>query len=206
MLKGFKQFILRGNVIELSVAVVMGAAFGAAYTYAKDAAGEIIYFVEDDYLHAPSALPEMLEAQEPVLEPHILHARPEMRRDGPGDRVAQHQQRRGKIMVGPDGWGERCGMEPRTPPPEPLIKIAETAETPSASRFDDFGDFDEPSGRGGGVPRSPRDTGVAGGTMFRTRPRVATGQRRVATGAAHSDPARCIATRRRSANNTRVVA
>jgi len=29
MLKGFKQFILRGNVIELSVAVVMGAAFGA---------------------------------------------------------------------------------------------------------------------------------------------------------------------------------
>src|SRR5437764_12162440 len=29
MLKGLKQFILRGNVIELSVAVVMGAAFGA---------------------------------------------------------------------------------------------------------------------------------------------------------------------------------
>ena len=29
MLKGFKDFILRGNVIELSVAVVMAAAFGA---------------------------------------------------------------------------------------------------------------------------------------------------------------------------------
>ena len=28
MLKGFKDFLLRGNVIDLSVAVVMGAAFG----------------------------------------------------------------------------------------------------------------------------------------------------------------------------------
>ena len=29
MIKGFKDFILRGNVIELAVAVVMGAAFGS---------------------------------------------------------------------------------------------------------------------------------------------------------------------------------
>lgn len=29
MLKGFRQFILRGNVIDLAVAVVIGAAFGA---------------------------------------------------------------------------------------------------------------------------------------------------------------------------------
>ncbi len=29
MLKGFKQFVLRGNVVDLAVAVVMGAAFGA---------------------------------------------------------------------------------------------------------------------------------------------------------------------------------
>jgi large conductance mechanosensitive channel len=29
MLKGFKQFILRGNVVDLAVAVVIGAAFGA---------------------------------------------------------------------------------------------------------------------------------------------------------------------------------
>src|SRR5438105_14755148 len=29
MLKGFRQFILRGNVVDLAVAVVMGAAFGA---------------------------------------------------------------------------------------------------------------------------------------------------------------------------------
>ncbi len=29
MLKGFKEFILRGNVIELAVAVVIGAAFTA---------------------------------------------------------------------------------------------------------------------------------------------------------------------------------
>jgi len=31
-LKGFKQFLLRGNVIDLAVAVVMGAAFGAVVT------------------------------------------------------------------------------------------------------------------------------------------------------------------------------
>jgi large conductance mechanosensitive channel len=28
MLKGFKQFVLRGNVVDLAVGVVMGAAFG----------------------------------------------------------------------------------------------------------------------------------------------------------------------------------
>jgi len=28
MLKGFKQFLLRGNVVDLAVAVVIGAAFG----------------------------------------------------------------------------------------------------------------------------------------------------------------------------------
>src|SRR5690242_8946793 len=29
MLKGFRQFIMRGNVLDLAVAVVIGAAFGA---------------------------------------------------------------------------------------------------------------------------------------------------------------------------------
>lgn len=29
MLKGFRQFLLRGNVVDLAVAVVIGAAFGA---------------------------------------------------------------------------------------------------------------------------------------------------------------------------------
>jgi large conductance mechanosensitive channel len=32
MLKGFKQFLMRGNVIDLAVAVVIGAAFGAVIT------------------------------------------------------------------------------------------------------------------------------------------------------------------------------
>lgn len=31
-MKGFKQFLLRGNVLELAVAVVMGGAFGAVVT------------------------------------------------------------------------------------------------------------------------------------------------------------------------------
>src|SRR5689334_13067237 len=31
-MKGFKQFVLRGNVLDLAVAVVMGAAFGAVIT------------------------------------------------------------------------------------------------------------------------------------------------------------------------------
>lgn len=29
MLKGFKEFVMRGNVVDLAVAVVIGAAFGA---------------------------------------------------------------------------------------------------------------------------------------------------------------------------------
>jgi len=32
MLKGFKQFLLRGNVIDLAVAVIIAAAFGAVVT------------------------------------------------------------------------------------------------------------------------------------------------------------------------------
>jgi large conductance mechanosensitive channel len=32
MLKGFKQFLMRGNVLDLAVAVVMGAAFGRVVT------------------------------------------------------------------------------------------------------------------------------------------------------------------------------
>lgn len=32
MFKGFKEFIMRGNVIDLAVAVVIGAAFGAVVT------------------------------------------------------------------------------------------------------------------------------------------------------------------------------
>jgi len=32
MLKGFKEFVLRGNVIDLAVAVVIGAAFSAVVT------------------------------------------------------------------------------------------------------------------------------------------------------------------------------
>src|SRR5260370_21796895 len=32
MLSGFKQFILRGNVVDLAVGVVIGAAFGSVVT------------------------------------------------------------------------------------------------------------------------------------------------------------------------------
>ena len=36
MLKGFKDFILRGNVIDLAVAVIIGAAFTAIVTSFAD--------------------------------------------------------------------------------------------------------------------------------------------------------------------------
>jgi large conductance mechanosensitive channel len=37
MLKGFRDFVLRGNVLDLAVAVVIGAAFGAIVTsFVKD--------------------------------------------------------------------------------------------------------------------------------------------------------------------------
>lgn len=37
MFKGFKQFVLRGNVVDLAVGVVIGAAFGAVVTaFVKD--------------------------------------------------------------------------------------------------------------------------------------------------------------------------
>ena len=43
MLKGFKDFLLRGNVVDLAVAVVIGVAFGAVITaFATDFIGGII--------------------------------------------------------------------------------------------------------------------------------------------------------------------
>ena len=46
MLKGFRDFLMRGNVIDLAVAVVIGAAFGAVVSaFANDFIGGIIGIV-----------------------------------------------------------------------------------------------------------------------------------------------------------------
>ncbi len=46
MLSGFKQFILRGNVVDLAVGVVIGAAFGSVVTaFTKDLLTPIITLV-----------------------------------------------------------------------------------------------------------------------------------------------------------------
>ena len=43
MLKGFRDFLMRGNVVDLAVAVVIGAAFGAVVNaFATDFIGGII--------------------------------------------------------------------------------------------------------------------------------------------------------------------
>jgi large conductance mechanosensitive channel len=43
MLKGFRDFLMRGNVLDLAVAVVIGAAFGAVVSaFADDFIGGII--------------------------------------------------------------------------------------------------------------------------------------------------------------------
>jgi large conductance mechanosensitive channel len=52
MLKGFKQFLMRGNVIDLAVAVVMGVAFGAVVTaLVKDLVNPLIaaIFTKPDF-------------------------------------------------------------------------------------------------------------------------------------------------------------
>jgi large conductance mechanosensitive channel len=43
MLKGFRDFILRGNVVDLAVAVILGAAFNLVVaSLAKDVLGQLI--------------------------------------------------------------------------------------------------------------------------------------------------------------------
>ena len=43
MLKGFRDFLMRGNVVDLAVAVVIGAAFGAVVSaFATDFIGGVI--------------------------------------------------------------------------------------------------------------------------------------------------------------------
>lgn len=58
-----KDLPFQTALVSLAVRGV-GASFGASYEYARDTAADVVYFVEDDYLHLPSALPEMLEARE----------------------------------------------------------------------------------------------------------------------------------------------
>ncbi len=48
MLKGFRDFILRGNVVDLAVAFIMGAAFNAIVTsFVKDVMMQFIAAVAD---------------------------------------------------------------------------------------------------------------------------------------------------------------
>ena len=43
MLKGFRESVMRGNVIDLAIAVVIGAAFGAVVTaFSTDFIGGLI--------------------------------------------------------------------------------------------------------------------------------------------------------------------
>ena len=43
MLKGFRDFLMRGNVVDLAVAVIIGAAFGAVVAaFANDFVGGVI--------------------------------------------------------------------------------------------------------------------------------------------------------------------
>ncbi|MGA2276298.1 MAG: large conductance mechanosensitive channel protein MscL, partial [Terracidiphilus sp.] len=43
MLKGFRDFVLRGNVVDLAVAVILGAAFNTIVnSFVKDILGQLI--------------------------------------------------------------------------------------------------------------------------------------------------------------------
>ena len=69
MFKGFKQFLLRGNVVELAVAVVMGAAFGAVVAaFVKDLLTPLIAAI----FGKPSLMLERNPHRPPALR--ALHA------------------------------------------------------------------------------------------------------------------------------------
>jgi len=58
MLSGFKQFILRGNVVDLAVGVVIGAAFGTVVTaLVKDLLNPLIALVVGKPTSPGSLLP-----------------------------------------------------------------------------------------------------------------------------------------------------
>ena len=57
MFKGFREFVLRGNVVDLAVGVVIGAAFGTVVTaFVKDLLTPIIASVagKPDFSASPS--------------------------------------------------------------------------------------------------------------------------------------------------------
>jgi hypothetical protein len=69
MLKGFKQFLLRGNVVDLAVAVVLGAAFGAVVSaLVKDLITPLIAAI----FGKPKPAPPSTKVQPPPPEAAIL--------------------------------------------------------------------------------------------------------------------------------------
>lgn len=74
MLKEFKKFILRGNVVDLAVAVVIGAAFGAIVTsIVNDIIMPIIGFITAGISFSDLKIvlePAVLEAGE-IIKPEV---------------------------------------------------------------------------------------------------------------------------------------
>jgi large conductance mechanosensitive channel protein len=60
MLKGFREFILRGNVVDMAVGVVIGAAFGGIVTaFVKDLLTPLIAAIAGSRISLPTSSKSM---------------------------------------------------------------------------------------------------------------------------------------------------
>jgi large conductance mechanosensitive channel len=80
MLKGFRDFILRGNVVDLAVAVIIGAAFGAITT---SVTADVITPMISALVGAPDF--SSLVVHMPVLHPVTPPAHPQPGYIAPGE-------------------------------------------------------------------------------------------------------------------------
>lgn len=68
MLNGFKQFILRGNVVDLAVGVVIGASFGAVVT-------SLVSDILTPFIGAIVKSPDFSELSFVINESHFMYGK-----------------------------------------------------------------------------------------------------------------------------------
>ena len=103
MLKEFRAFIAKGNVLDLAVAVIIGAAFGKIVTSLTE--DIIMPIIGSDFRRAR------------LLEPlHAARPRPRRPITGSNDRLCSAQEAAGAPVL---GWGEfvtvRSSVSPFSP-------------------------------------------------------------------------------------------
>ena len=114
MLKEFRDFLLRGNIVELAVAFVMGVAFAAARQLARGQPRDADH--RDDHRQARLQQPHVHDQRRRVPLRRVHHRRDPVRRDRGGGVLLRGQADERDHVARPEA-GRGGDLRRRAPPP-----------------------------------------------------------------------------------------